>query len=450
MSNKAKMIKEKSEHTLTPKLRFPEFRNDENWQAPHLSNLYGFKRTNTLSRDMLSNESGTIRNIHYGDIHTKFQSLFRVDHEQVPFISPDVSVEAFDEKDDCEEGDIVLADASEDLDDVGKALEIISLDGQRVVAGTHTILATRRGNVPVIGFGGYLFQSAAVRQGIQKESQGAKVYGISAKRISSVALPLPITNQEQQKIADCLSSLDELTTAEERKYDALRDYKRSLMQQIFPQPGETQPRLRFPEFRDKVEWTSMKLGRICEFVRGPFGGALKKEIFVPEGYAVYEQSHAIHKDLDTFRYFIDDIKYNELKRFAVKPNDIIMSCSGTMGKIAVLSSKPKPGVINQALLKLSVDKKYNLEFITIALELPENQSKLLAQSAGGAIKNVVGVKLLKEIEIRVPPQQEQARIADCLTALDNQLTAQAEKIETLKSHKRGLMQQIFPAPEEQI
>jgi type I restriction enzyme S subunit len=206
------------------------------------------------------------------------------------------------------------------------------------------------------------------------------------------------------------------------------------------------PKLRFPEFRDKGEWTSEKLGRICKFVRGPFGGALKKEIFVPVGYAVYEQSHAIHKDLDTFRYYIDEIKYNELKRFAVKPNDIIMSCSGTMGKFAVLSSKPTPGVINQALLKLSIDKKYDLGFIAIALELPGNQSRLLAQSAGGAIKNVVGVKLLKEIEISVPAKQEQSRIADCLTALDTLIAAEGRKLEVLRDHKRGLMQQLFPQP----
>lgn len=157
MNDKAEM-KKKSKRTLTPKLRFPEFRDGEGWQTPQLSDLYGFKRTNTLSRDKLNYEAGTIRNIHYGDIHTKFKPLFRVDHEYVPFINPEVSVDAFAEEDDCEEGDIVLADASEDLDDVGKAIEVVSLDGQRVVAGTHTILATRHGSVPIVGFGGHLFQ----------------------------------------------------------------------------------------------------------------------------------------------------------------------------------------------------------------------------------------------------------------------------------------------------
>jgi type I restriction enzyme S subunit len=127
-----------------------------------------------------------------------------------------------------------LADASEDLNDVGKAIEVISLDGQRVVAGTHTILATRRGCLPITGFGGHLFQSAAVRAGIQRESQGAKVYGISANRISSVALPLPPTDQEQQKIAECLSALDTQIAAQAAKIETLKQHKRGLMQQLFP------------------------------------------------------------------------------------------------------------------------------------------------------------------------------------------------------------------------
>ena len=126
-----------------PRLRFPEFRNAPPWLAPAFADLYCFKRTNTLSRDKLNYDTGEIRNIHYGDIHTKFKPLFRMGNEHVPYSNRDASSNGFDESAFCEEGDIILADASEDLDDVGKAIEIVSLDGERVVAGMHTILATR-------------------------------------------------------------------------------------------------------------------------------------------------------------------------------------------------------------------------------------------------------------------------------------------------------------------
>ena len=216
-----------------PRLRFPEFRNDL-WIAPQFVDLYSFKRTNTLSRDKLNYEVGTIRNIHYGDIHTKFKSLLRVGEEHVPYVNLDISANEFDDEEFCKEGDIVLADASEDLDDVGKAVEVVSPDGESVVAGTHTILGTRRGNFPVVGFGGQLLQSPVVRAAIKKEAQGTKVYGISAKRISTIPVPIPPTADEQQKIADCLGSLDDLIAAESQKLETLQQHKQGLMQQLFP------------------------------------------------------------------------------------------------------------------------------------------------------------------------------------------------------------------------
>ena len=217
-----------------PRLRFPEFGDAPPWLAPALADLYSFRRAYTFSRDKLNYDSGETSSIHYGDIHTKFRPLFRMDNEHVPYINLDASAKGFDDNDLCVEGDIVFADASEDLDDVGKAIEVVSLDGERVLAGMHTIHATRRGSVPVVGFGSQLFQSAAVRGGIKKEAQGAKIYGISAKRISAVPIPIPPTEIEQQKIADCLGLLDDLIAAEGRRVEALRQHKQGLMQQLLP------------------------------------------------------------------------------------------------------------------------------------------------------------------------------------------------------------------------
>jgi len=207
----------------------------------------------------------------------------------------------------------------------------------------------------------------------------------------------------------------------------------------------TLPQLRFPEFRGALEWDEMPFGEICKFTRGPFGGALKKEIFVKNGYAVYEQSHAIHKNFGSFRYYITEEKFNELKRFSVLPDDIIMSCSGTMGKFAIVPRESKKGVINQALLKLTVKKEFDLRFIKATLELSSNQEKLLSQSAGGAIKNVVSVGQIKEIDLYIPKLREQQKIAECLSSLDDLLAAHSQKLDTLQDHKKGLMQQLFPA-----
>lgn len=418
-------MKLKSKHTLTPKLRFPEFRDGEGWQTPQLSDLYGFKRTNTLSRDKLNYEAGTIRNIHYGDIHTKFKPLFRISHECVPFINREVPIDAFEEENDCEEGDIVLADASEDLNDVGKAIEIVSLDGQRVVAGTHTILATRHGSLPIVGFGGHLFQSAAVRSGIQRESQGAKVYGISANRISPVALPLPPTNQEQQKIAECLSSLDRLITAAGCALEALRDHKRGLMQQLFPQPGQTQPRLRFPEFRDKGEWKSTTVGESVKTITPP-KRLLTSEYREDGRFPIVDQSPA------PVCGRTDDVD-------AILSKGFPFTIFGDHTCVVKFVDQPfAQGADGIKILKASsmIDDLF-LYFSLQARPLSSTQYKRHFTT-------------LQEQEIVYPDVEtgEQQQITACLTALDTRIVAQAAKIETLKTHKRGLMQQLFPAPQE--
>ncbi|TXL12597.1 type I restriction endonuclease subunit S, partial [Methylococcaceae bacterium HT5] len=187
------------------------------------------------------------------------------------------------------------------------------------------------------------------------------------------------------------------------------------MQQLFPAEGETVPELRFPEFRDARNWKEKKFGEICKFIRGPFGGSLKKDMFVKDGYAVYEQSHAIQQNYDSFRYFITKEKFNELKRFSVHPDEIIMSCSGTMGKFSIIPNGAKSGVINQALLKLIVNPELDIKFVKTTMELSSNQEKLLSQSAGGAIKNVVSVSQIKEIYLYIPSLLEQQKIADCLS-----------------------------------
>jgi|26BtaG_2_1085354.scaffolds.fasta_scaffold14688_2 type I restriction enzyme S subunit len=171
------------------------------------------------------------------------------------------------------------------------------------------------------------------------------------------------------------------------------------------------------------EWK--KLGEVCDLVRGPFGGSLKKEIFVDDGYAVYEQNHAIYGKFE-FRYFITEDKFNSLKRFSVKAGDLIMSCSGTMGKLAIIPDDFKNGLINQALLKITPHEILNKYYFKYYFE--NTVTKVINDnSRGGAIKNVASVSELKKLEIPIPPlniQAEIVRILDAFTELTAELTAE--------------------------
>ena len=221
------------EGETTPRLRFSEFRDAGPWEVKRLGELYRFIPTNSFSREQLTYESGTIKNIHYGDIHTKYRALFDVEREHVPFLIGNGVNEDFDDERFCVPGDVIFADASEDLDDIGKAIEIVNIGSHKVVAGLHTLHARQLAEDLVIGFGGYLFQCNAIREQIRKQAQGAKVLGISATRLKSIKLFAP-RKPEQQKIADCLSSLDELIELEAKKLEALKTHKKGLMQQLFP------------------------------------------------------------------------------------------------------------------------------------------------------------------------------------------------------------------------
>ncbi len=161
-------------------------------------------------------------------------------------------------------------------------------------------------------------------------------------------------------------------------------------------------------------WETKKFGDVCGFVRGPFGGSLKKQIFVKHGYAVYEQQHAIYDQFDDVRYFINESKFDEMKRFEINSGDLIMSCSGTMGKVAIVPKGIKKGIINQALLLLKPSKQILNTFIKLWMESEGFQDSLKAYSQGAAIQNVASVKILKAIDVPVPPLPEQQRIVSVL------------------------------------
>lgn len=413
---------------LVPNLRFPEFRDAGEWGEKKLGEVATFFKGRGLPKSVIT-PTGKNPCIHYGELFTEHQEVIqtvknRTDLNENIFLSV--------------ENDVLMPTSDVTPNGLAKACCIKLNDV--ILGGDILIIRTDQQEIDGEFLARYIRH---LEQKVLQLVSGSTVFHLYATSIDKLSLSFPL-KQEQQKIADCLTSLDDLIRLEAGKLDALKAHKKGLMQQLFPAEGETLPKLRFPEFREAGEWEVKKFGELCVFVRGPFGGALKKDIFVSNGFAVYEQSHAISGDFSAFRYFLTEKKYQELKRFSVQPGDIIMSCSGTMGKFSIIPKNYKAGIINQALLKLSVNKDYYLDFVKLALELPNNQEKLLSQSAGGAIKNVVGVKEIKEIELCLPSEKEQQKIADCLSALDTQITTQAEKIDALKAHKKGLMQQLFP------
>ena len=202
------------------------------WKYFEFGEIYSFKSTNSLSRDCLNVNQGTIKNIHYGDIHTKYHSHFDVEKEIVPFINATVDIKRI--ANDCylQEGDLVIADASEDYADIGKAVEIVNINNEKILAGLHTLLARRKNKHLAVGFAGHLMKNGNVRLAIMRIAQGTKVLGISTKRLTEVKLRIP-SIAEQQKIASTLSAIDQKIELETAHIEKLKAQKQYLLQNLF-------------------------------------------------------------------------------------------------------------------------------------------------------------------------------------------------------------------------
>lgn len=453
MSNKppATTAKSDSKSALTPKLRFPEFRDAAGWDERPFSYLYAFESTNTFSRDMLNYEAGTVRNIHYGDIHTRFQALFDINREIVPFVNPTESLDNLDPDAFCTEGDMIFADASEDLADVGKCIEIIALGGNRVLSGTHTLLARRKGAQLIVGFGGHLFRSSRIREQIKREAQGSKVFGISAGRLSNIKVCFPADKSEQQKISECLSSVDELIAAQAWKLGALKTHKKGLMQQLFPREGETQPRLRFPEFQDAGEWVERPFGDLLDDIidfrgRTPtklgmeWGGGNITSLSannVKNGFIDYKAECNLGSE-ELYSRWMGDVN--------LEKEDIIFTMEAPLGNALLLPDSGKY-ILSQRVVAFKTKVEVLNPFLVQIIWGEEFQNEISKRATGSTAKGI-NQGALKTVPVRLPEIDEQQRIADCLTSLDNLIDAQTQNLDALKTHKIGLMQQLFPSPEE--
>jgi type I restriction enzyme S subunit len=195
------------------------------------------------------------------------------------------------------------------------------------------------------------------------------------------------------------------------------------------------------------DWEVTTLQEVCVpsgLVRGPFGGTLKKEMFVKEGKKVYEQRNAIYRDQTIGNYFITDNKYSELKRFSVIPGEFIVSCSGTIGRIYKIPVGAQPGVINQALLKIKINNHFiDADYFYYYFDWEEFQKRIVDNTHGGAMQNLVGMSVFKAVEVARPPLPEQRAIAAALSDVDALLAKLDQLIAKKRNLKQATMQQLL-------
>ena len=215
-------------------MRFPGFTDE--WKRIKVSDLLDFYSTNSLSWEMLNYEDGDFHNLHYGLIHSGLPTLIDLKRNTLPFVNDTAKPKNYTL---CKEGDIAFADASEDTNDVAKAIEFINLEGQQVISGLHTIHGRDNGNKTVVGFKGYAFASSSFHYQIRRIAQGTKIYSISSKSFDEVFISIP-NKAEQTKIARLLHLIDERIAAQNKIIEDLKKLKSAIIDRLYSEvKGET-------------------------------------------------------------------------------------------------------------------------------------------------------------------------------------------------------------------
>lgn len=284
---------------------------------------------------------------------------------------------------------------------------------------------------------------------IERTGTSSTLKRVSPDKFLALVIPAPTLN-EQQKIADCLASIDELITLELQKLDTLKRHKKGLMQQLFPAEGETVPRLRFQEFRDAGEWRTKLLGSIGQMING-LSGKSGDDFGQGKPFITYKQVFD-SAFVDFAKCGLVEIREGENQN-EIKRGDILFTTSSeTPDEVGyasvVLREPPCPVYLNSFCFSFRPSSLNELmpEFSGYLFRSPiyRNLVTLLAQ---GSTRFNISKAAFLNLSLPIPQTEEQQKIADCLTSFDDRIAAQNQKIDALKAHKKGLMQQLFPAPD---
>ncbi len=273
---------------------------------------------------------------------------------------------------------------------------------------------------------------------------GTAIRRIVLKDLKRLTFYLPPLDEQKRivaKLDEALGYVDELIDLQKQVVSAQGNFwSKALSAKFADQQKQTIG-------SSKAPCTLVKLGDIAKLIRGPFGGSITKAMFVEEGFAVYEQQHAIGNQFADFRYFVNATKFEELKRFEVRPGHLIMSCAGTIGRVAEVPESAPRGIINQALMKIIPSEVLDSAYLRLYLSGSVFQDQLDAGAKGSALKNAASVSDLRELLIPLPPLDEQQKIVrellDLKSGNDLAVTSAMSKLDEITILRSSVLSAAF-------
>ena len=385
-----------------PNLRFPEFEGE--WENCKVSELLDFYSTNSLSWDKLEYGTNAILNLHYGLIHVGLPTMVDLDNDKLPNIVSGNTPKNYEL---CQEGDIAFADASEDTNEVAKAVEFYNLNGKNVICGLHTIHGRDKQHKTIVGYKGYAFSSTAFHQQIRRIAQGTKIYSINSKNFSECYIGIP-SKGEQKKIATLLRLIDERISTQNKIIEDLKKLKSAISKKLL----------------DNDRWTTYKIQDIAKIGRGRVISSVEIERQKHPLYPVYSSQTSN----DGIMGYLDDYMFD---------GEYITWTTDGANAGTVFYRKGKFNCTN-VCGTLKIQPKYDCYFVSLVLQ-QATQKYVSFNLANPKLMN----NIMSSIKIKMPDIEMQKQLSKIFQTLDSCLLVHQRTCDMYSREKQYLLCQMF-------
>lgn len=416
---------------MVPEVRFMGFSGE--WEEKRFGETFTPIPNNSLSRADLNDNSGLVKNIHYGDILIKYGELLDIGKEKVPYVTDDtISKKYFPFK--LQNGDVIIADAAED-ETVGKCTELINIKDDVVISGLHTI-SVRPVRLFSSMYLGYFMNSSSFHNQLLRLMQGTKVLSISKSIIKDTEIFFPAHTTEQSRIGTWFQHLDQLITLHQKKYNKLTNIKKAMLEKMFPKNGADVPEIRFEGFEGK--WEEKKLNQVSEIIGGGTPSTIIPEFWDGDidWYSPTEIGDKVYVEGSVKKITALGLENSSAKILPANKTVLFTSRAG-IGDMAILR---KDGATNQGFQSFVIKEDNDPYFVYSKGHLIKDYA--LKHASGSTFLEISG-KQLGNMNLSIPSAEEQQKIGTYFQNLDQLITLQQTQIEKLKNIKKACLEKMF-------
>ena len=401
-----------------PNLRFPEF--SEEWKKMKVSELLDFYSTNSLSWEQLDYNNGKIKNLHYGLIHKGVPTMVDVVCDSLPYIKEESMPKSFTL---FKEGDVAFADASEDTNDVAKAIEVVNCDNQQIVSGLHTIHGRDNSNRTVIGYKGYAFASDSFHKQIRRIAQGTKVFSISVRNFDEAYIGIP-SKEEQTQIAKLLITIDKRIATQNKIIEDLKKLKSAISKQVFAQKPSGSNRLDSLFSKGKAGGTPTSTNK--EYYNGEIPFLSINDITKQGKYVRYTENHLSQSGLENSSAWV------------VPKYSLIMSMYASVGLVTI---NEIPITTSQAMFAMQLKNKDLLDYLYYYLSYFKYRHIHKYLETG--TQSNINADIVRGIMIPTYGHSRNMEISSTLQGIDVKIDNELSVLKLFNRQKNYLLSQMF-------